>query len=107
MSWGETKKQFISVRPTPGSQWSSISKNVSRVPKVLSGLHRENVGRSWRAPTGGQRGSGESLLWDLSRGVLLAQGSACCLRGEFWFPSRMLCLPGFLPELREKLERRT
>ena len=40
-------------------------------------------------------------------GVLLAQGGACCLRGSFSSHQRMLCLQGLLPELRDKLERRT
>ena len=40
---GETRKGFISVRPELGRQWTSVSKTVSKVPKILPGLCKENV----------------------------------------------------------------
>lgn len=50
VTWGETsdsktRKEFISVRPTPGRQWSSVSKSVSKMLKIPPGLHKENVGQ--------------------------------------------------------------
>ena len=45
MSAGKTRKDFISVRPAPGRQWTSVSKTFSKVPKTLPGLHKENVGQ--------------------------------------------------------------
>lgn len=40
------KKGIYSVRLTPGRQWTKVSKTVSRVPKILSGLYKENAGQS-------------------------------------------------------------
>ena len=43
----ETRKQFISVRPSPGKQQPNVSKTVSKVPKILPGFYKENVGQRW------------------------------------------------------------
>lgn len=35
------------MRPVPGRQWTSISKTVSEVLKVIPGLSKENMGQRW------------------------------------------------------------
>ena len=45
MSGVETRKECISVRPTPRRQRTSVSETVSKVPKMLPGLCEENVGQ--------------------------------------------------------------
>ena len=42
---GNTKKEFSSVRPTLGRQWTHLPKTVSKVLKILPGLCKENVGQ--------------------------------------------------------------
>lgn len=76
-SVGETRTGLVSERPTRGRQWTSISKIVSKVLKILPGLYKETVGQrsvsSWRwavqvrshgigVSHGGLDGSGQ-LLW--------------------------------------------
>ena len=43
----ETRKEFISVRPTPGRQQTSVSKTVYKMVKILPGFYKENVGQRW------------------------------------------------------------
>ena len=49
MGRGETRKEFIPVRPPPGRQCNNISKTFSKVLKIPCGgrgaLCRENVGQ--------------------------------------------------------------
>ena len=106
MSRGETRKGFISVRPTPGRQKTNISKTVSKVLKILLGLSKENVGQrevgtcrrmvrlitALESITAGIEGLGQSLLLE---GIILVP------------QYRMLCPQGILPELTDKLERTT
>lgn len=42
---GDTRKGFVSLRPTLGIQWTNISKTVLEVQKILLGLYEENVGQ--------------------------------------------------------------
>ena len=55
---------------------------------------------------GRQRRSNPSLC-GVSPMVFLALDSTYCLRGSSGSHLGMLCLQGLLPELRDKLERRT
>ena len=43
-SGGNTRKEFISVTPTPGRQQTRVLKIVAQVPKIVPGLYKENVG---------------------------------------------------------------
>ena len=45
MSGSETRKGFTSARPAPARQQTSVSKPVSKVPKILLGLYEEKVGQ--------------------------------------------------------------
>ena len=69
------------VRPTQGRQQTSVSKTVSKVPKMLSGLYKKTVGQR----SAGTAGEVEvKLITDLEsvKGrVLLAQSSPYYLRG--------------------------
>lgn len=42
--WWWKRKEFISMRPSPGRQQNSVLKTVSKVLKILTGLYKENVG---------------------------------------------------------------
>lgn len=107
MSSGERRKEFISVRPTPGREKTNVSKTVAKVPKILTSLQKENVGQSlvsmcrWSVKV-------KVIIVEITvmGGVLLAQGSPHCL--DWWTGlgshERMLCPQGFLPELIENLE---
>ena len=78
---GETRKGFISGRPPPGRQQiGGVSNTVCKVPPILPGLYKENVGQrlvrtrrlavKFRLITalgsvvGGLAGSGQSLLYE-------------------------------------------
>ena len=37
------KREFISVRPTSGRQWTKVSKTVSKVLEILPGLYKGSV----------------------------------------------------------------
>ena len=50
---GETRKGFISVRPTPGRQRINVSKTIFKVLKILLGLYKENVGQGGWVHAGG------------------------------------------------------
>lgn len=71
MSGGETREGFISVRPTPVRQWTSVSNTVFKMP---SGLYKKNVGQ--RA-VGSVQVSREGQI-DHCLGVCYA--GSCCLR---------------------------
>lgn len=45
MSGGESGKEFVSVRPTRGRPWTSVSKAVSEVLKILLGFYKDSVGQ--------------------------------------------------------------
>jgi len=45
MSGGETRKKFISLRPTLGRQWTSISKTVSKMQKYFQVYIRKMWGK--------------------------------------------------------------
>lgn len=75
----------MSVRPTLGGQQASVSKTVSKVPKILPGLSKENVGQRSAGTCGraghhchgwGLAGSGQPLLLE---GVVSfgCQGTPC------------------------------
>lgn len=93
----ETRKGFILVRPTPGRQQTSISKTVSKGLKIVPGLYKERLVSEGQVIVLGSIAGG--VLW--FRTVYIAWG------GSFGSQQGMLCPEGLLPELRNKLERRT
>ena len=85
---GETRKEFTSVRPTPGRQQTSISKTVSKVPKILPGLYKENVGQRWMGLCRwAVKAKSIIVLESITGEGLLAQGNLYCSRELFWFSS--------------------
>lgn len=83
------KKDFISVSSTPGRQWISVSNIVSKMLKILPGLHKKNVGQRWV----GRSRQAVKVKWIIFLGrILQAQGSPYCLKGCFGFYNRMLSL---------------
>lgn len=81
---GEMRKEFISVRPIPGTQQTSISKTVSNALQILPGLQEENM-RQKSVGTCRWAVDGQDII--VTGGGLLAHGSPNCLRGQFWFLS--------------------
>ena len=88
MSSGETRKEFISVRPTLGGQPTSISKTVSKGLKMHPGLYKEIVGqRSVGMCRWTVKVRSIIVLTSIKGRVLLGQGSPCCLREYLQFLS--------------------
>lgn len=56
--------------------WTNVSKNVSKAPKILLGLYKENVGQR-----SGQIENEDQVDYcpGVNHGVLLAQGTPLCL----------------------------
>lgn len=84
MSGGETRKKWISGRPT-------LRRKGTRVSKRLEIL-QASIWKIW--DKGGQITCRPTvkvkliiLLGSITDGVLVAQGCPCCLRGWFWSPS--------------------
>lgn len=101
---GETRKEFISVRPTLGRPRSS-----SEVQKTPQRFYKENKYRakvSWEAQEGSE-GQVSYCLGVNHAGCCRCHGSPCCLRGSFSSPHKTFCPPGLLPGLSDNLERRT
>lgn len=47
MSGGETRKEFISVKPTPGRQWTGVSKTVLQSAENTFRFIRKMGGQQW------------------------------------------------------------
>ena len=80
---GETRKEFLSVRSTPGRQWLSVPVCLQSA-KNTSWFYRRKIWAKGRwVGAGGQQRSSPSLLRGQSRQFLQALGSPYCLRGSF------------------------
>lgn len=83
---GETRKEFVSVRPTPARQRTSVSNAVSGVSEKLLGLQKENVGRGSVCASRWQCRSGGTLCWGLMQG-LAGSGRSLWFEGVVRSPS--------------------
>lgn len=85
-SGGETRKEFISGKPAPGGQQTSVSKTVSKVQTIPVGLSKQNVGHRtvgtcrWTVKVRGW------LSW-VNNAILLASAQSLLLEGAAQFPS--------------------
>ena len=101
---GKTRQGFISVGPSCGRQWTSVLKPVSRVLKILVRLCKKTVGpRSVGPCSWAVEVRLVIVLGSITQGldgmktVVIARG------GSFGSHHGMLCPPGLLPELKDKL----
>lgn len=96
-SGGATRKEFVSVRPTPGSRQTNVLKIAAKVPKRLPGLYKEKVGTK----VSGYRQVGSEGQVDrcggVSPGVLAGSGQPLWLERVVSVPRGDAFLQGLLP----------
>ena len=88
ISRGETRKDLISVRPTPGRQQIGSSKTVSKVLKILPGFYMKNRGKGGGVCAHRHSASNQSWSWSQSWAGSCWLRQSFLLKGVVWVPIR-------------------